>query len=253
MRIKFIISVVVFILIQFGCAAIGDRKPAVDENNPEDFYQKALISANYGLNDEALKYLESALARDPSHFPSLYLLGITQTRKGNLSEARSAFEKCVELEPGNSDIHVRLGSIYQTLELEKEAESEFEKAYQIGQDFISSFNLAQFNLKRDNLEIALNYIQSAIDKNTKSGPAYNIQGVIFNKLKRYPEAISSFLMALKIDSNDYTAGINLGVAYINNKEYDKARELLTRILSLTQDPFLKGKINEYLEAIKNIR
>ena len=53
-----------------------------------------------------------------------------------------------------------------------------------------------------------------------------------------------------MDQRDYIAALNLGVAYINNKEYDKARELLTRLLSLVQDQALKDKISEYLEVIK---
>ena len=253
MNFRVFASIALLGLILGGCATIGEKKPEIDENSPEGPYQKALIASNYGLDNEAVNYLHEALSLDPEHFPSCYLLGVTYLKQGNLTEARTAFEKCVELDPEMADTHARLGSIYQGLGMENEAESEYEKAFSIDQSFISSFNLAQFNFKRDSLDLALKYIQAAVEKNSVSGPSYNLQGVILNKLKRYPEAIVSFLKAMKIDSNDYIAGVNLGVAYINNKEYDKARNLLTEILSSTQDSRLKEKINEYLEAIKNIR
>lgn len=253
MKFKVIASAAALALIFWGCATTGETKRKIDKNSPEESYQKALISSNYGLDDETIKYLNQALALDPGHLPSWYLLGLTHMKKGNSAEARTAFEKCVEIEPDNPDTRARLGSVYQSLGMDVEAESEFEEAYRLNQSFISSFNLAQFNLKRDNPEMALEYIQSAIKNNPESGPAYNLLGVILNKMKRYPEAIASFLNALKIDPNDFTAGANLGAAYINNKEYDKARELLTGILSQTNDPVLKEKISEYLEAIKNIR
>jgi len=252
MNFKVFILIALLGLTMGGCATIGEKRAEVDQNSPEVFYQKALISSNYGLDDEAIKYLTEALALDPEHFPSLYLLGLTHMNQGNLSQARSAFEKCLEIEPQNAEIHARLGSIFQGMGMDKEAESEFEKAFNLDQSFVSSFNLAQFNLRRDNLEMAIKYIRTAIEKNGASGPAYNIQGVILNKSKRYPEAITSFLNALYIDGNDHIAAVNLGIAYINNREYDKARDVLTKTLSLTQDPTLKERIKEYLEAIKNI-
>jgi tetratricopeptide (TPR) repeat protein len=84
----------------------------------------------------------------------------------------------------------------------------------------------------------------------QSPAAFNIRGAILSKLNRYPEAILSFQNALRFDSNYVIAGVNLGVAYINNRELDKARQILTKFLSITQDQALKDKIKEYLDAIK---
>ncbi|MDH5385608.1 MAG: tetratricopeptide repeat protein, partial [Candidatus Aminicenantes bacterium] len=80
----------------------------------------------------------------------------------------------------------------------------------------------------------------------------NLQGVILNKLHRYPEAIESFQSALKIDPNHAVAAINLAVAHINNNELNKARDVLSRILPFVQDQELKDKITEYLKKIKEL-
>jgi hypothetical protein len=42
------------------------------------------------------------------------------------------------------------------------------------------------------------------------------------------------------------------VAYINNNELNKARELLSRILPFVQDQELKDKILEFLKKIKKL-
>jgi Tfp pilus assembly protein PilF len=252
MSIRIAGPITLLCLLLAGCATIDQKEPKIDKNSPQAAYQKAEISMNYGLEDEALKYLNEALSIDPDHFPSCYLLGVIQLNKGNLIEARPLFEKCVELKPENPDVHIRLATIYQGLDLEKNAEIEYIKAFSIDQNFISSFNLAQYFFKKNDLDLALKYAQSAVEKNSDSSSAYNLHGVILNALKRYPEAILSFLNALKIDSDNHIAGVNLGVAYINNQEYSKARNLLKKILSLTDDSALKEKISAYLEAIKNI-
>ena len=48
---------------------------------------------------EAIRYLNDALLISPDHFPSNHLLGVAYLKKGNLAQARAAFEKCVELDP----------------------------------------------------------------------------------------------------------------------------------------------------------
>lgn len=235
------------------CATIQEKEKhsEIDKNDPEYIYKKATISMNYNLVDEAIKYLKEALIQDPTHFPSCYLLGVAYLKKGNLIEARKAFEKSVELDPESADAHSYLATVYQNLKLLEEAEEELKKVLELDNSFNSNFSLAKIYYEQEKFDESLIHLSEAIRKNNQSAPAYNLQGVIFNKLGRYPEAISSFQSALKIDSSDLVAGVNLGVAYINNREYDKARRLLTKILEITQDQTLKDKINEYLKAIKD--
>jgi predicted Zn-dependent protease len=70
-------------------------------------------------------------------------------------------------------------------------------------------------------------------------------------MQRYPEALASFERALKITPNDLYLSVNVGIAYINNNEPAKAREILERILPQVQDEALKAKIHEYLKSIKD--
>ena len=234
-----------------GCATIEEKTPKVDVNSPQAAYEKAVISMRYNLVDEALKYLGEALSRDPQHFPSKYLIGVAYLKKGSLAEARAAFEMCAELNPDNPDVHAYLGSIYQSLSLGDQAEAAYLKAFDIDHSYNSSFSLAKLYFEQDKLDLALKYIELAVEKDNRSAHALNLQGVILNTLKFYPEAILSFLNAVKVDSSHTIAGVNLAIAYINNGEKDKARDLLEQILSVVQDDSLKEKINEYLEKIKD--
>ena len=65
----------------------------------------------------------------------------------------------------------------------------------------------------------------------------------------YPEVR---LVALETNRG-FTGAVNLGIAYINNKQPDKAREFLERALPLAKDEELKAKIEEYLKLIKDMQ
>ena len=232
------------------CAST-QKEPKIDkDSDPQYIYEKALVSMNYNLLDESIKYLHQAIALDPSHFPSYYLLGVAHIKKEEFAEARTFLEEATRLKPEEPDAHIYLASVYQNLGLKDEAIEEHKKIFELEKNFNSSFILANYYFERNELESALEYIREAVIQNSQSASAFNMWGAILSRLERYPEAIMSFQNALRVDPNYIIAGINLGVAYINNKELDKAREILAKFLSLTQDESLRNKIKEYLEAIK---
>ncbi len=250
MKIPKVLFITILCLSLTFCASI-QKEPKIDkENDPQYIYEKAIVSMNYDLIDEAVKYLHQALSLDPLHFPSFYLLGVAYFKKENWVEARKYFEEAVRLKPSEPDPHSYLVTVYQNLGLIDEAIEEYKKIDELDKNFNSSFTLANFYFEKNELETALGYIQEAILQNMQSASAFNIQGAILSKLGRYSEAILSFQNSLHVDPNNVIAGINLGVTYINTKELDKARQILTKFLSLTQDQALKDKIKEYLEAIK---
>jgi Flp pilus assembly protein TadD len=247
---KFLLLLAISLCLTF-CATVQTKKDQENEKDPQYQYEKAVIAMKYELLDEAIKYLNQAFALDPNHYESHNLLGLIHFKKQNFSQAASAYEKCLELRPDQPEVHNNLGFAYQELELLDKAEEEYKKAYSIDENFNASFSVAKIYFGQNKLELALDYVQKSIQKNSNSSAAYNLQGVILNKVGRLLEAIISFQSALKIAPNDIIIGINLGIAYINNREFDKARMLLEKILPLVKDQTLKDKINEYLKLIKN--
>ncbi len=250
MKIPKVLFITILCFSLTFCVSI-QKEPKIDkENDPQYIYKKAIVSMNYDLIDEAVKYLHQALALDPLHFPSFYLLGVAYVKKENWIEARKFLEEAVKLKPNEPDPHSYLIAVYQNLGLIDEAIEEHKKIDKLEKNFNTSFTLANFYFEENELETALRYIREAVLQNSQSAFAFNLYGAILSKLGRYPEAILIFQNALRIDSNYAIAGINLGVAHINNKELDKAHQILTKFLSITQDQTLKDKIKEYLDAIK---
>lgn len=250
MKIHKVLFITILCLSLTFCAATQKEPKINKENDPQYIYEKAIVSMNYNLIDEAVKYLHQAISLDPLHFPSYYLLGVAFVKMENWIEARKFLEEAVRLKPDEPDPHSYLVSVYQNLGLIDEVIEEHKKIDALEKNFNSSFTLANYYFEKNELETALGYIQEAVLQNSQSAFAFNIYGAILSKLGRYQEAILSFQNAIRIDSDYIIAGVNLGVAYINNKELDKARQILTKFLDITQDQALKDKIKEYLDAIK---
>jgi len=235
-----------------GCATTQKKAIKDPEKDPQNQYEKAVISMRYGLEDEALKYLNLALSLDPAHAPSLLFLGNAQFRKNNYGEAAAAFQKYLELRPNDAEAHTSLGLTYEKLGMADKTEVEYRTSLAIDGNANAAFGLAKLYYEQNKLEPALELAQKAIQKNSKSAAYYNLQGVILNQMHRYADALPSFQTALQYTPEDIYVIINLGIAYINIKEPAKARELLEKVLPKVQDEALKAKINEYLKLIKDI-
>lgn len=233
------------------CASAPEKPARNPDQDPQYQYEKAVIAVRYGLEDEALKYLNEALSLDPAHAPSLKLLGTVQFKKKNFLEAAVALEQYLEFRPNDSEARISLAITYEQLAQGAQAEAEYQKALGIDGHPEAGFGLAKIYYEQNKLESALEIIQAAIEKNARSAPYYNLKGVILNQMGKYAEALASFQNALQYAPDDLYLAVNLAIAYINNRQPAKARELLERVLPSVQDEELKAKIDEYLKLIKD--
>lgn len=240
-------------LVLSFCASTQKKASINPDKDPQYQYDKAVISVRYGLEDEALKYLNEALSIDPSHAPSLKLLGTVQFKKNSFQEAAAALERYLALRPDDSEAHTSLGLTYYKLGQGDRAEAEYQKAIGIDGHPEAGFGLAKLYYDQNKLAAALETIRRAIGKNPRSAPYFNLEGVILNQMGKYREALTSFQNALRYAPDDIYLAVNLGIAYINNKQPDKARELLEKVLPSVKDEDLKAKINEYLKLIEDSR
>jgi Flp pilus assembly protein TadD len=242
---------IAFLTLPLAFCASTSKKLAPDsEKSPQYQYEKAVVALRYQLPDQALEYLNQALALNPNFAPALNLLGYVQFQKKNFGDAAAAYQRFLELQPNDSKARVSLGIVYEELGKVDLAEEEYKKADGIDGNPEASFGLAKIYYGQNKLEPALEYAAKSLVKNSRSVPALNVQGVILNQMGKYAEALASFENAVRLAPDDIGLSVNLGIAYINNKEFARARELFEKILPKVEDPTLKAKINEYLKLIK---
>lgn len=68
------------------------------------------------------------------------------------------------------------------------------------------------------------YFDNAISINPKVSGTYLTQGIYLHRARQYPKAIESFLQALKIEPNSVTAHYDLGLSYVETKQYELANQ-----------------------------
>jgi len=238
--------------------AINKYKPA----NAEYYLQLADALCNAGRYAEALPVYEDALRREPEsaaaldalakclsalrQFPRaeallrktprtdlrLVQLGIVELQQGKASEAISAFEGAIELDPDMVEAYNSAGAIW----LEAGESAKAEKAL------------------REAIRVQPNYAQ-----------AHNNLGNLLSEAGRFEEARSHFEAALKYQENYTGAHYNYALALSRVHRYDDAQTQIEAILRI--DPrsaeaheflanLLRGKgevqqaIEHYREAIR---
>jgi TolB-like protein/Flp pilus assembly protein TadD len=98
----------------------GDRTGADQElklaralapNDATVLFTSSIVSGSMGRSDEALKFLNASMERNPL-FPGTYLiLGIGQLGAGRLSEAETSLRHVLELESSHAYVHYLLGNV----------------------------------------------------------------------------------------------------------------------------------------------
>lgn len=232
-----------------SCASSQKKLAEQREKDPQYQYEKAVVCIQYGMADEAIRYLNLSLALDPRHFLSHNLLGLAHMIKGNLPEAIKAFQGCLDVNPEFSEAHNNLGTAYQEAGQIDKSEAEFKRAYAIDENYNASYNLAKQYYGQNKLDLAQDFIQKSLQKYNRSLLAWNLQGLIYEGGGKFDDAIASYEQALKIVPNEVNVSFNLGVAYYKSERYEKAKEILGKILPGVKNDDLKAKIQEVLKRI----
>jgi len=234
-----------------GCAGTSATRPAKDENTAAYQYDLASVAYRYGLEDEAVRYLEKALTLDPGHQPSLLLLASLQIKGKDYARAEELLLKSLSLNPDDAEARSRLGRVYRETGAQDKAEEEFIKAHALNPSSTTALNLAQHFFDRGKPEKALEYADEALAMDSRSIPGLNIRGVILSRIGRHVEAATNFEKVLSLQSDNVASAFNLAATYISLERLGEAKDILEKLLLRIEDPKMREKIIEALEAIKN--
>jgi len=234
------------------CASQEQKVEKEREQNPKYQFNAGIFYLNNGQPDEAIKYLEKALTLQPNFDLALDGMGLAHTMKGNFKEAIKYFNQCLIANPTLTDAHNHLGSVYQELDMLSEAEEQFRAA--VADETYHSRELPLYNLARlyyiqEKNELALEYVDRALNVNRRLTMALNLKGLIYERAERFQDTIVCYQDALKLLPQDINLTYNLAGAFFKNKNYVKAKEIFTALQSRVADPEMRANIERYLEMI----
>jgi tetratricopeptide (TPR) repeat protein len=255
---KYTLLVTLVCLTLCFCSSPEKKIEEAREKDPRYQYNVGVFYLNNGQPDEAIKYLNKALALQPGFDVALDGLGLAYTMKGEFQTAASYLEKSLAVNPRLTDAHNHLGTVYQEMGMLDEAAQQFRLA--VADETYHSRELPYYNLARlyyiqEKNEEAMEYVDRAILINKRLIMAHNLKGLIYERMERYQDAVLCYQAAIKLaPDEEINLEYNLASALYKNGDLERAKELFVKLRPRVADPEIKANINKYLELIeKEIR
>ncbi len=266
------------------CGAFGAARATTVEVNPE--FRAILPSDPQGAIDHArervaagdingaISGLATYVAGHPGEIAPERLLGDLYYRRGDLNKAQSTYSHILAYAPLDKDTHSRLGSVYATENRIDDAINEFNrslpgtdsvpdlvqlhlrkgdfKAYKRERETIArnfptdadaQLELAQLYESIHQPQLALAYYRRALDNDPESLMALNGLGLAYMDERQYDQAVGYFKQCLKHDGYNYACSDNLGATYLESGNYPLASSILNEARKMAP---------EHSEALVNL-
>lgn len=175
---------------------------------------------------------------------------------GDFEKAKINYIKALEKEPNDTDMLIRLASIYFSEEQWFPCESMLVKADEIQPNYdVTLQNLGALYIQWQKWDKAHHYLQQAILLNPHNAHAWNNLGLIQKEKKELEEAERSFTKAIENDPNDFEYVFNLGEVFETQHNYEEAKDLFGKLLEQDTEnqELLSQKLRNLTETIQKER
>jgi len=155
--------------------------------------------------DQALEEFKQALELQPKNAANHFNLALLHLRRNELAEAAAAFDRVIELDPSETDAYLPLADILEKSGREQEAIETYERLIALGEEPLASRAKVRLHL---------------------------LKGVIFGSRLQYEEARAEFEEAVRLDPQDRTGYVYLGLAQMKAKDPYAAVDTFKKVLEI---------------------
>jgi protein O-GlcNAc transferase len=164
---------------------------------------------------------------------------LAAAQAGRFEEARSAFERSLELDPNNATAWVNLGAVHQALREFEPALQRYAQALRLNPGSPEAWNNRALVLAElGRCEEAVSSCDLAVSLRPEYGEAHNTRGLALQGLHRWPEALASHDEALRRKPGYAKAHHNRGIVLLELGRPADALASLERALQLS--PAIEG-------------
>lgn len=196
-------------------AAAKEAREAVDLGiqRPEGPEIMARILMERHQWDEAIDYLEKAVALDPLDDDATYELARLCGRRGNPEREEEIFKRAMEARPHYWRPYWWLGGFYYRQGRFPESRRSYEQMIQRAPDFYSGYsNLGGILVLNGDYEQAVETLSKSIELRPTDIALSNLATAYFN-MRRFDQAIHTYNQAFQAGFQNYEIWNNLGDAY----------------------------------------
>lgn len=207
-----------------------------DKKFIQAYYLLAGLETRAGNRDEALSVYQSLAQVEPKELQAQYMIGMLQMDKGQLAEAQKTVENIlVNFKDRPEGLRLKGLMLYRQGKYE-DAILAFGASLKTQQHVLAYFFLGLSHFGLDQLELALNQFQKALDVNPDFERARILVAMTLLKQKRIDDAVIEIKKVLRANPENAYAHNILGSALLAQGEYDAGMAELERATEI--DPNL---------------
>ncbi len=253
MKKKWIVLLLLPILV--SCAKNSRTAPGqLAPGSPEYILNEGVFYLNQGDVEKARNKLHLALKKKPNLKRAHYSLGIVYTYKRDFPNAIKYFNNVLSMDPGSWDAHNFLGLVYTEtgqFELAKEHLLKAANAEKYRTPENAYVNLAMLEIKREQYDSALRYVDMGLLKNRTFAPLHNIRGIVLEKQGNLELALYHYNKALSsLTEEDVSILINVGRVHLQMKHKNKALNALEKALGLSKNDAVTKQIQDMIRKVE---
>jgi len=202
-----------------------------------DLNNSARITVNIGITFELKKMYQEAhheydeaVEINPQYLKAYVVAADLMVKTGKHKEAIPYLEKALEISPNSpkrqilkAKIHLKTGNF-------KEAIKSFEKAIKL--DRHNSIDISEALISSGHAEKAEEVLRAYLDTNENHSATYNKLGIALRRQGKWQQAILEYRKAIDIYKKDEALWFNMGKAFIEGGDRERARDSFLRALDL---------------------
>ncbi len=201
----------------------------------EALCQQAMNAHQAGRFDEAARFYEMALAREPGHRAATLHLGLVRYQQGQCAVAEALLRPLVTAQPDFADAWGALALALKGQEKLDDATDAFTCALLLNPNNADVHNnFGNLLTAQKQYETALDHYRTAIRLQPSRADSYQNLGNALGDLERHEEAVESFRRALALRPGYVGALLGLGKAYRVLDRLDEAQAAFSE--ALEHDP-----------------
>jgi len=207
----------------------------------EAWYPYNLGEAYFFSRDfaKAIPAYQSALTVKPDAkfaADAYHWIGLSHESLKQFDEAAKAYQRSLEIKPGDPDVFYDLGLAYLDGKHYLEAETAFSQALRAKPDrALCNYFIGYIYNEREEFAKAVPYLQAELRLNPKHTLSHRELGYAYLQMRKDPEAVSELKLVLQADPKDAIAQQLLGEAYVEMENISGAKQVQQALLSLDKD------------------
>jgi len=225
---------------------------AADPNHADSLYLMGIVALRTGQYDHAVAWLSQAIRQTPK-IDYLTSLGFTLKQMGRLDDAFAVFDKAIQLKPDDAELWKHLGGVLLALDRGAEALLSYQHALTIDPAHReAAFQSGLLLHQQQRYEEAAHAFSVCLERQPDDVPALQMRARCVRELKRYDDYLADTERVHALTPADPLACNNLGDALVCLGRCADALPWFDRALALRPD-FVEVLLNKGFALLQLLR